>query len=622
MHPIKSQSVHSLQGNPPPIDQAPRPISETSHTTSFWTSPFTWIRNQLPGRLIFWSNPDLHDAPPSAPWRQAVEKALQNTNSQKSFFSAPFSFFSNSLSALFFTPQEQPHIDTESLIKGLGDDYHEATEKVILEAGILPQSEDANKVRALAAQSLEPITQKLRASLERHPNSPRKAIQEAYKETLSAFYQLGNKVEPYYQKEPQIFLKSDGTCSVVSPASSVKNLVLSGGGTKGEAYVGFLTAVGASGTLQGLKAVAGSSAGAMTATFIAAGMSASEVKKAVGSMDLLNALVGKSKDPIISQELNSYLDHNSISVHQIGFAGSYLTEKMNQSIAGSIKSYLDSLSKEELEQKVNAIDGISDPDRQLINQLKEDLDSNKTHMITFGELALLQKMDPRFKELTVTAFDLHEQKEIYFNTETCPTMSIAIAATISAALPLAYRAKRDPNTGDTLVDGGIGSNVPTEYFAKEPQEKTLVLGFDDNGDFYNVVNGPPTITNKTIFSKTEESLEVFLRGNPQYQKDLEQDKQKLKNAGPNAFCIKHGELETISFTATPEQVAEAQRLAEIHTWEQLLLRQHQAVQHDYNSLDEAMEGMTITDLNLLIRDQKDTEIQKAAQKKLKQNISY
>ena len=186
MHPIKSQSVHSLQGNPPPIDQAPPPNSETSQTTSFWKSPFTWLRNQWPSRLIFSSTTNLHAAPTSASWKQVVEKNLQHTNGEQSFFSAPFSFFSNSLSALFFTPQEQPHIDTESLIKGLGDDYHEATEKVILEAGILPQSEDANKVRALAAQSLEPITQKLRASLERHPNSPRKAIQEAYKETLSA----------------------------------------------------------------------------------------------------------------------------------------------------------------------------------------------------------------------------------------------------------------------------------------------------------------------------------------------------------------------------------------------------------------------------------------------------
>jgi predicted acylesterase/phospholipase RssA len=473
---------------------------------------------------------------------------------------------------------------------------------VIREAGILPQSEDANNVRALAAKSLEPITQKLRDSLERHPISPREAIQDAYKETLITLYQLGRIVDPYYQKRPQFFSKSDGSYSVVTAAPALENLVLSGGGTKGEAYVGFLNAMEASGTLQNLKSIAGSSAGGITATFIAAGMSAKEITDAAKSIDLWKALVEESKDPAIKKRLDEYLDHDSISIHQIGFAGYYLTEKMNQSIAGSIKSYLDSLSKEELEQKVNAINGISDPDRQLINQLKEDLDSNKTHMITFGELALLQKMDPRFKELTVTAFDLDEQKEIYFNTETCPTMSIAIAATISAALPLAYRAKRDPNTGDTLVDGGIGSNVPTEYFAKEPQEKTLVLGFDDNGDFYNVVNGPPTITNKTIFSKTEESLEVFLRGNPQYQKDLEQDKQKLKNAGPNAFCIKHGELETISFTATPEQVAEAQRLAEIHTWEQLLLRQHQAVQHDYNSLDEAMEGMAITDLNLLIRD--------------------
>ena len=590
------------QGNPSQRTQAPPPNSETSQTTSFWKSPFTWLRNQWPSRLIFSSTTNLHAAPTSASWKQVVEKNLQNTNSQKSFFSAPFSCISNSLSALFFTHQEQPHVDIEPLIHALDLYYHEQTEKVIREAGILPQSEDANNVRALAAKSLEPITQKLRDSLERHPISPREAIQDAYKETLITLYQLGRIVDPYYQKRPQFFSKSDGSYSVVTAAPALENLVLSGGGTKGEAYVGFLNAMEASGTLQNLKSIAGSSAGGITATFIAAGMSAKEITDAAKSIDLWKALVEESKDPAIKKRLDEYLDHDSISIHQIGFAGYYLTEKMNQSIAGSIKSYLDSLSKEELEQKVNAINGISDPDRQLINQLKEDLDSNKTHMITFGELALLQKMDPRFKELTVTAFDLDEQKEIYFNTETCPTMSIAIAATISAALPLAYRAKRDPNTGDTLVDGGIGSNVPTEYFAKEPQEKTLVLGFDDNGDFYNVVNGPPTITNKTIFSKTEESLEVFLRGNPQYQKDLEQDKQKLKNAGPNAFCIKHGELETISFTATPEQVAEAQRLAEIHTWEQLLLRQHQAVQHDYNSLDEAMEGMAITDLNLLIRD--------------------
>jgi predicted acylesterase/phospholipase RssA len=59
----------------------------------------------------------------------------------------------------------------------------------------------------------------------------------------------------------------------------VEFLVFSGGGAKGAIYSGVVEALAESGTLDGVKAVAGSSAGAITAAFVASGISSEEFKK-------------------------------------------------------------------------------------------------------------------------------------------------------------------------------------------------------------------------------------------------------------------------------------------------------------------------------------------------------
>src|SRR5262245_22302366 len=65
--------------------------------------------------------------------------------------------------------------------------------------------------------------------------------------------------------------------------SQFRNLVFEGGGVKGIAYVGALGVLEEQGLLGGIKRVAGTSAGAITATLVALGLSSAEVGRVVAS---------------------------------------------------------------------------------------------------------------------------------------------------------------------------------------------------------------------------------------------------------------------------------------------------------------------------------------------------
>ena len=67
-----------------------------------------------------------------------------------------------------------------------------------------------------------------------------------------------------------------------------KNLVFEGGGVKGIAYGGALDALNAMNALQGIERVAGTSAGAITATLLALGYTSSEVSDIISTTKIKN----------------------------------------------------------------------------------------------------------------------------------------------------------------------------------------------------------------------------------------------------------------------------------------------------------------------------------------------
>ena len=501
-----------------------------------------------------------------------------------------------------------------NLREQFGLDFSQKLRTLIQETGIRTDSEEYRTLVTHAMQSFDVITQKLTTTINTDSVSTSQAIQEAHLGSLNSLALLRQQFATP-QLTPQFCKMKDGKWSVLQPAPHPENFVLSGGGVKGAGYVGWFKAAEQFGVLKNLKRIAGSSAGAITAAMIACGMSAEDFEKATDRTSFFSILTGTSRDAVVTED--TILEPTKWFS---SFTGTYAVDHVNQEMLGSIKKYFQLLEKGGLQKKVEEItSNLSKKDQQALLTLEKAITppprqsffgwlfskkqpERPTHMVTFKELSLLAKIDSRFKELTVTAYDVTQKKEIYYNAENYPDQQIAEAVRASMSLPLIFQPMVDSKTGDVLEDGAIGSNIPVEVFVRneaaekdleQARAKTLVLGFDNNGRFYD-------ITSKGIIHKPVGFISTVVSSNSNFQKSADYDAIKLYDAGPNAMNVEHGTLDTTSFMASKSSLHTAQRQAEIRATEAFSLRQDQAVDHVFDSLEKAMEGMRCVELKNII----------------------
>lgn len=189
----------------------------------------------------------------------------------------------------------------------------------------------------------------------------------------------------------------------------IRNLVFEGGGVKGIAYGGALTALDDLGILSGVQRVAGTSAGAITAVLLAVGYSSKELSEIVAKTnfnDFADDTIGLARDAI--RLLSEYGWHR----------GNFFTEWI-----GSL-----------IEQKTG----------------KKDL--------TFAEL----KAQENTMDLYLTATNLSKQQVQIFSFEHTPDVQIKNAARMSMGIPLYFQCIR--YRGDIMVDGGVSYNYPIDIF--------------------------------------------------------------------------------------------------------------------------------------------------------------
>jgi NTE family protein len=196
--------------------------------------------------------------------------------------------------------------------------------------------------------------------------------------------------------------------------SAVVNGIFKGGGAKGLLYAGALRAVDTRGFW--FRASAGSSAGAITATLIAAGLRVDELEQAV-------------------PEALSHIHKNRLA--DLRGKAFIRTEKL----------------EEWLEQRLRA-------------QLQHFGFPSSLTPVSFGDLVGATGI-----ELNIVAVDVATRQPIVFNAATAPTVSVARAALASSAIPLAFRPGRlevEHADGTTavhrLMDGGVWANYPAFVF--------------------------------------------------------------------------------------------------------------------------------------------------------------
>lgn len=204
-----------------------------------------------------------------------------------------------------------------------------------------------------------------------------------------------------------------------------KNLVMEGGGIKGIAYGGAMLELEEKGILKDIVRVAGTSAGAIQASLLAVGYSATEIS-----------------DIIANTPVESFNDDGFISRGTKRLFNDFGWFKGDSFLA-------------------------------TMEQLIFDRTGNRN--LTFKDLHLLSTTYP-FRDLYVVGADLTEQKSVIFSHETYPNMRVADAVRISMSIPIYYRALwvnpegkviENPNPEDKchlFVDGGILMNYPIEIF--------------------------------------------------------------------------------------------------------------------------------------------------------------
>ena len=321
--------------------------------------------------------------------------------------------------------------------------------------------------------------------------------------------------------------KAASICCAAHP--SLETLVFRGGGARGIGNAAALTELELTGSLQNVKHVVGTSAGALTAISLACGHDAARFSKLVDDHPMQTISQGvenfSQKYPMV--ELSGVAGKDNFLGKFLqgkgGGSGERALQLCDQATASRVSDYLQSSWNTESFQTKLAEIRNNMPDGEAIVQrlamLKETpkFDTDRTgKMITFKDLRILSHLAPdTFKDLTLTGVDKTNKTTHYFNVEKYPDMPIAIAGRISMSIPGFFQSvKFDPGDGKGVrswVDGAVGSNMPSEVVFKglkgkeleTAQAKTMLFTYAERDKFKDKLYGDGQFNSSTLeISKT------------------------------------------------------------------------------------------------------------------------
>lgn len=231
--------------------------------------------------------------------------------------------------------------------------------------------------------------------------------------------------------------------------------VFEGGGLKGIAYAGALEGVAASGAWFG--AVAGASAGAITAALVAAGAGPDDLSAATESLAVVfteHLRTGASLAPSVGSTGRRAID-------------GYLPCATGRLVFGA-RARLRDPEVAALASGDALVAWLDDRLAQLLNRNWPGARVTQDRSVTFAGLHSVTGI-----ELVVVAVDALSSRHCIFSHATSPTCSIAEAAVASSSIPFVLRPRRlewSPREGAAvgfahpIVDGGVWTNFPMFVF--------------------------------------------------------------------------------------------------------------------------------------------------------------
>jgi NTE family protein len=217
-----------------------------------------------------------------------------------------------------------------------------------------------------------------------------------------------------------------------------KNLVFKGGGIRGVAYTGVLEKLYDFDILSNIERVAGTSAGAITATLVCFRLERERFFEIVETLDYQK--VPQAHDPDVQPKLIGRLLRNMNDLAGDLNCTDRLLKKYGWYSSGYFYNWIQ-------------------------NVIAEQCDGNG--MASFADF---EKRG--FRDLYICAVNASKNRPEMFSAETTPDVAVADAVRMSISIPLFFEALQFDGkhfgSGDFYVDGGIYNNFPIKYFDQSP----------------------------------------------------------------------------------------------------------------------------------------------------------
>lgn len=286
----------------------------------------------------------------------------------------------------------------------------------------------------------------------------------------------------------------NGVVAVDLKLPDIEHLVLSGGGAKGVAFSGMVKALEETQALEKIRTLSGSSAGAISAAFLASGMGHADFDKMSDETNLVSLLDSQSKVLGPIQQFSSTIGNGLAKIPgKTGNIGKLLFDLLPR-----LQSKATELERLVQTEMVKSIESRS-PHAQLSPASEACVKEIRAKgYVTFGDLEQLRKDMPDIKQLNITGtamFDGSPQM-VVFNASLTPDMDVARAAHISGSLPVVFQKPSEqqlPFQADgertRFQDGGIMLNTPVlDLYEPQfpissiPESDQLILKFQSEND--------------------------------------------------------------------------------------------------------------------------------------------
>ena len=297
------------------------------------------------------------------------------------------------------------------------------------------------------------------------------------------------------------------------------DLVFEGGGAKGIAFVGALQAFAAAG--HNHSRLIGTSAGAVMATFLAAGYSATEMETALTEQAMLFPSFLETPGPFSQQEVDQSTYRRWLKLFDIPFLVESLEERLDdmllqQLLKSSQFRHLFSLT--ELGGWYAA--------ENFMEWLRRNLDNGifRGAPRRFSKMTLAEFFEVTRVHVTLIAADTSGHNLLVLNHNTAPELPLVWAVRMSMSVPLlwqeviwqpAWGMYQNANMAyRQIVDGGLLSNFPIELFISDLPHVTALMGPKGEDpilglliDESQIVSGqPPTPSPQSAASDTFPAL--------------------------------------------------------------------------------------------------------------------